>query len=58
MGKFFENIDEVMPASWKADLANEEWHMLAEKSDDIFSANPEGKKENFNRVAKRLFDAT
>lgn len=56
--KFILANDEVMPASWKADLANEEWHMLAEKSDDIFSANAEGKKENFNRVAKRLFDST
>lgn len=50
-------IDEMLPAFWKAELANEEWHMLAEASDDIFSANPDGKKGNFNRVAKRLFDS-
>lgn len=55
--KFIIPNDEMLPAFWKAELANEEWHMLAEASDDIFSANPDGKKGNFNRVAKRLFDS-
>jgi len=47
----------VLPASWKADLSGEEWNILAEQSNDIFSADPEGTKGNFNRIAKRLFDS-
>lgn len=50
--------DEVLPASWKADLSGEEWHILAESSQDIFSAGEEDAgKGNFNRIAKRLFDS-
>lgn len=50
-------VDEVLPASWKADLSGEEWNILAEPSNDIFSVDPEGTKGNFNRAAKRLFDS-
>lgn len=49
--------EEVLPATWKADLAGEEWHILATPSEDIFSADKDGTKGNFNRVAKRLFDS-
>lgn len=51
------NTEEILPATWKADLSGEEWHILATSSDDIFSADKDGTKGNFNRVAKRLFDS-
>lgn len=52
-------LDEVLPATWKADLSGEEWHVLAQSSDDVFSSaqNPDGKSANLNRVALRLFDS-
>jgi hypothetical protein len=50
-------IEEVLPATWKSDLSGEEWQILAIPSDDIFSADKDGTKGNFNRVAKRLFDS-
>ena len=50
-------LEEVLPATWKSDLSGEEWQILAIPSDDIFSADKDGTKGNFNRVAKRLFDS-
>ncbi|XP_032777147.1 cyanophycinase isoform X2 [Daphnia magna] len=55
--KILLGTEEVLPATWKADLAGEEWHILATPSEDIFSADKDGTKGNFNRVAKRLFDS-
>lgn len=54
---FLQLLEEVLPATWKSDLSGEEWHVLAAPSDDIFSANKDGTKGNFNHVAKRLFDS-
>nr|CAH0104006.1 unnamed protein product [Daphnia galeata] len=55
--KILLGTEEVLPATWKSDLSGEEWQILAIPSDDIFSADKDGTKGNFNRVAKRLFDS-
>jgi hypothetical protein len=52
--------DEVLPASWKADLSGEEWHVLSPTNHDIFSAHHSSEHRhpgNFNKMAKRLFDS-
>lgn len=49
--------EEVLPATWKADLSGEEWHVLATPSEDIFPSHKDATKGNFNHVAKRLFDS-
>ena len=55
--------DEVLPASWKADLHGEEWHVLAQSSGDIFHqqvahvAADHALHRSFNDVANRLFDS-
>ena len=54
---YLHTSEEILPATWKADLFGEEWHILASPNEDIFSAGEEGVKGNFNRVAKRLFDS-
>ena len=54
---YLHTSEEILPATWKADLFGEEWHILASPNEDIFSAGEEGIKGNFNRVAKRLFDS-
>jgi len=52
--------DEVLPATWKADLHGEERHVLAESSDDVFQqqvAANQHPKGGFSHVAKRLFNS-
>jgi len=61
--KIILNTDEVLPASWKADLHGEEWHVLAQSSGDIFHqqvahvAADHALHRSFNDVANRLFDS-
>ena len=51
-------VDEVLPASWKADLNGEEWHAMATSSEDIFVDADDATHDGFNHVAKRLFDSS
>ncbi|KAK2707585.1 hypothetical protein QYM36_015328 [Artemia franciscana] len=57
--KLILDAAEIIPATWKADVDGQEWHILAETSNDIFSSrkNPNGTPGQFLNTAKRLFDS-